>query len=594
MNNYINLIISSGNSTFQAKLQQVDQQSQDSVTIGGKHYKIMGDVSDDRFQKLANYVKDFSSVKFGNLFEFKQKLNLVDAKFTVIDDQSDLLLARGTQPTRVNKISQARLADVQAAIGSDLQPLVKDRNQLRAIREQAQQGLRENLPASQISHSLCEGIKSLMARMYDEGVKHLQKQGFDPPCEYCVVGLGSLARDEAGPYPDFDNFIVVKQKTPEIENYFLKLNQYVADRVYRLGESLEGNKPGLRFCWGNLNPQHQPYDLRYSATPTYRGRSDLLVAPSAKPTTVRLGDVRDGVPFCGSNLSLYETYKKTTFPAEAARSQVRADMERQVKGLTPNPDNPPAPITADKLPALVHVKEDLCRLPAASIGALALYHGITAPTTLGRIEALKSAGLLDPELADRLTVTMDLLVKWRIQAQSAYGEEFEFIASSLEALDRFKEELPQQIDALDKRIASLEAAVPRDDFAINNAKGQREFAIDCQNWMVERIKLKPSAFSEADRIRLREIVLPTLRELYGRVSHCLSGSNQEIDPEVFQSTAQIDKRKQDEYLSGLTAKIKKSERYIQRLETQRDNASGPIKSSLNTHWACQTRCHLRH
>lgn len=568
----INLTIASEDSIFQARLQQVDQHSNESVTIGGRHYQILGDETDNHFKELASYIKVISSIKFNSLKEFEENLSHAKAKFSVIDDDSDLLLAKDAQPLRIDRMSKTRLAKTREAIEPDLEPMVKDRTQLREIRADALHGLKKNQPAAEISHHLCEGIKSLMARMYDEGVEHLHKQGFIPPCEYCVVGLGSLARDEAGPFPDFDNIIVVEQKTPEAEAYFLKLNQYVADRVYRLGESLEGNKPGLRFCWGNLNPPHQPYLMRYSAEPTFLGRSDLLVAPSAGATTVRLGDIRDGVPFCGSNLSLYETYKRSTFPSDAVRSQVRSDMERQAKGLMPNPLSPPSPITAEVTPPLVHIKEDLCRLPAGSIGALALYHGITAPTSLGRIEALKSQGYLDPELADRLKVTMDLLIKWRIQTQSAYGEEFEFVASSLDALDDFEHNLPKQIDALDKRIASLEAAATPNDTALNNARGQREFAVDCQNWIVNKVKTKPSAFSNEDRTALREVVLPTLRELYGKVTECLSSGNQEIDPTAFQS---LD-------IKALKAKIEKAEKHIESLKAQRDRAKGARKSTLNT------------
>lgn len=533
MVNNINLTVSAAypsfNATFKTTLKQVDRKSKGTITIEGKHYKILGDNKNNDYIELTRRIKDLSWAKFSSIEEFKKKLE-DNSKFTIIEQTPC--------PVRISKFSENLLTpfpqDATQVIEQALQPMAKDRAQLCTVRKQAQQAFTENLPAAEISHGLCEGIKTLMAQMYDEGVANLRQQGLEPPCQYCVVGLGSLAREEAGPYPDFDNIIVVENKTPQVESYFLKLNQYVADRVYRLGESLEGNKPGLRFCWGNLNPQYQPYEWRYSSTPKYVGRAELLVTPAADDqSSVKFSDIRDGVPFCGSNLSLYNTYKETAFLNSAINQQVRSDMERQANALRPDEFKAPSPITATQLPALIHVKEDLCRLPAGVIGALALCHNVKAPTTIGRIQALKAQGNLEPGLADRLNDTMELLIKWRIQVQSAHGEEFEFVSTSSEALTNFEQGLPQRISSLDAKIAELETEVPRDENAINNAKGMREFTIDCKNLIISNVRAKQASFSDADRAALRDIVLPTLSELYERVTRCLSHDSEEIDPAVF-------------------------------------------------------------
>lgn len=537
-NNNVSLTIVSGKNAFKATLQQVENSSKDTVSIGGKNYKLKllvdktknseaTKLAESDFTKLAKQIEQFSWIKFESVSDFKQTLNN-NTQFTAIDPRE--------APT-VHKIGTEILKEKYKAVEQALAPMVQDRMQLKAARDQAKADLSAGKPSAEVSHNLCEGVKSLMAKMYKEGEAHLREQGLEPPCRYCVVGLGSLARDEAGPYPDFDNIIIVEHRNPDVEKYFLKLNQYVADRVFRLGESYDGNKPGLRFCWGNLNPQYEPYESRYSTSPTYRGRADLLIVPYKDPSTatVRLGDVRDGVPFYGNDerdMMLYDIYKKTVFPHAEARQQVRADMERQAKGLDPA-GFPPSAITAPELPTLIHVKEDLCRLPAASIGALAVYHGITEPTTLGRIKALKEQGCLEPKLADDLSITMDCLIRWRIQAQSAHGEEFEFVASSAEALKAFEAELPQRIQDLTTKIAKLEAEPHPDNTAISNAKGQREFFKDCEKGIVKAVKDHPQAFTDADRRDLTGIVIPTLKELYKRVASCLPEGSTEIDPKAF-------------------------------------------------------------
>ena len=532
MNN-IHLVISSDSRVFQTTLERVDNRPKDSkeiITINGKHYKISGSENNRHYANLAKRLQNICWVEFKSIKEFEEKFN--QGPDVSILEHYFSLGKREESPKIEDLGKRTLLQDRKPDLEETLHSMVQDRAQLQTLRREAQQALADQ-PSPEISRQLCFGIKSLMKQMYDEGVAHLQQQGLEPPCKYCIVGLGSIAREEAGPYPDFDNIIVVEHKTPEAEEYFLRLNQYVADRVYRLGESLEGNKPGLRFCWGDLNPPHQPYETRYSSTPTYRGRADLLVEPNPGPTTVKLGDVRDGVAFCGSDLELYETYKETVFPANVSQQQVYADLERQVNGLRPSESSPPAPITASKLPALVHIKEDFCRLPAGAIGALSLYYGIRAPTTLGRIEALKTQGYLDHDLAARLETVMTLLIKWRIQVQSAHGQEFEFVASSQRALAAFEKELPESMRHLEARIVQLEAETVLDEKAINNAKGRLEFFLDCSNWILAAVKTKTSAFSDADQIALQDMVLPTLHELYERVNRSLLPGGQEIDPSVF-------------------------------------------------------------
>jgi hypothetical protein len=105
---------------------------------------------------------------------------------------------------------------------------IRNRQELAEIRKQAKQDLLEQKPATEIAANVSEGIKDFIARLYEEAELKLGP----PPCSYCVVGLGSLARSESGPYPDYDNFMIIKERTPENILYFTKLNQHVADRVY--------------------------------------------------------------------------------------------------------------------------------------------------------------------------------------------------------------------------------------------------------------------------------------------------------------------------------------------------------------------------
>lgn len=536
MNN-IHLVLSSNSRIFQTTLERVDNKpkgSKEIISINGKHYKISGSENNSHYANLTKRLQDICWVEFESIKEFEEKFNQ-GTDLSILEHYFSL--SNGSMSPKMEDIGKLTLFR-DPKVDLILDQMGQDRAQLQSCRRSVQQSLGHQSPP-EISRQLCFGIKNLMKKMFDEGVEHLKQQGLEPPTKYCIVGLGSIAREEAGPFPDFDHIIVVEHKTQAAVEYFLRLNQYVADRVYRLGESLEGNKPGLRFCWGDLNPPHQSYETRYSITPTFRGRIDLLVEPIAGPTKIQLKDVRDGVAFCGSDLDLYETYKQTVFPIDPVQQsndiqhQVYTDLQSRVNSLRPGQFSSPAPITAIKLPALLNIKEDLCRLPAGTIGALSVYYGISAPTTLGRLEVLKKEGYLDQDLATRLETVMTLLIKWRIQVQSAHGQEFEYVATSPTALALFENELPERIHNLNISIAQLEAETALKENTIIHAKGQLEFLQDCRNVILNSIRSKTSAFSESDQIALQDVVIPILRELYERVNRSLLPEEKKIDPSVF-------------------------------------------------------------
>ena len=77
--------------------------------------------------------------------------------------------------------------------------------------------------------------------------------------------------------------------------YFQKLNQYVADCLYRLGEAPETGKTGLRFCEVKLSPAYQSYDYRHAdpehesvkGAEMYKEYPELMAEPSPQDPTLR-------------------------------------------------------------------------------------------------------------------------------------------------------------------------------------------------------------------------------------------------------------------------------------------------------------------
>ncbi len=183
-------------------------------------------------------------------------------------DRADALIAKAKHKLDASDVSKA------------LSIQVTNKKQLAEIRAKAQENALARVPAEQITREISQSLATFVATQYEAGIEHLGK----PPCDYCLVVFGSLARQESGPYPDLDNMLVIEKKTPETLNYFVKLNQFVADRIYRLGEAEHLGKAGLRFCSGNINPQYLRYDFRYTENPRAAFVLDISETAETSPT----------------------------------------------------------------------------------------------------------------------------------------------------------------------------------------------------------------------------------------------------------------------------------------------------------------------
>lgn len=144
----------------------------------------------------------------------------------------------------------------------------KLRGTLNQIRSKAQTEVEKKSQTSEItSFDSSQDIRHLITSLYREGMEMLKESYGDPPCKYCIAFFGSLARQEAGPYPDIDHLLLIEKKNPQSQKYFQRLNQFVADRIFRLGESRSLGAAGLRFCEGGMNPIYQGYFFRFASDP---------------------------------------------------------------------------------------------------------------------------------------------------------------------------------------------------------------------------------------------------------------------------------------------------------------------------------------
>ena len=537
----------------------------------------------------------------------------------------------------IRPVQQSTRDEVSRLFSFTRQHEIADRECLKGIRQRAQESLGTERP-QQVSRRFSEELNAFVAQVYRDGVEVLEKQfHLTPPCRYCVVALGSLARGESGPYPDFDNLIVVERTSPESDRYFGFLTQYVADRIERLGESEQvglerlgeagqSGRAGVHICRG-LSVPYTAYKFRFERTEetlrrdisaltdqikslegtskpgdvrrrnvlerTLRSSMEELDWPqrvesvrksikeisskidtlkgssvpgdiqtcrvleeklrSSKDELAKLltqkqsrkggeeflidvhswagppelwGDVSCGVAVFGSGRDkieageekggdLYRDFKQsvTTLPSQEV---LRRAVERQTNDMRERAPLQANPIVSETIPALIHIKEDLLRLPSV-VRVLALTNGIEELSTVRCIEILREKGKLPPDVADHLIAAMNLALKWRIQVQSTYKREFELVTTRPTAvgMESFKQELTAAISQLDDRIRSLKGITPPTEESTRLLEQAEVNMRHYKELLDEDLKeINPKAFSVSDIQDLTTIVIPALKEFY--------------------------------------------------------------------------------
>lgn len=441
----------------------------------------------------------------------------IDAQFARVPTLKSVYVGNNPVPiTRSPIIPQNRQ---YTHLNKVLTEATKNRLELAKIREQTIKDLQALKPATEIAHDISEGMQTFIARLYKEAEEKLGP----PPnnCRYCVVALGSLARKESGPYPDYDNFIIIENESDETKRYFTQLNQHVADRIVRLGE-----EKGFHLCEGNLNSPYQQYHYRYANDKTVGlgGRLDLLTSPNN--IQVQLHDIMDSAPITGDK-ALYEEYMNLVFEKEAKANVdginivALKNIKRNIDGI--NEDRTLSPITAPKIPEMIHIKEQLFRFPQATITALAIYHGIKEKNSILRIKELQKQGIFSAAFAARLTTAIEHLIRFRVQAQAAHGEELEFVSTG-------------DWESFNKNNETIKAKLK--EIGIDNEKKEHyqnllnpKIAKNQYPNQVNSRRPDVAAFTKSDKILLEETILPTLRDLFEMASESIKSGK--LDPTAF-------------------------------------------------------------
>ena len=203
-----------------------------------------------------------------------------------------------------------------------------DQAKIEAIRKKhygliAQERQKAKPNYNDVTKTITRDIKQLVQELINEEIRRLGP----PPCEYTIITLGSMARQESGPITDLEIGFLMKEKTVETYQYFEKLSQNLSDRIFLLGEHPSVGGKGFRMDEADNAPRH----LRFFAR-------------NATPTEVRklmnqamLNRDFDKIPYEGSRPFLatpeeFAKYSDPGFKAEQEKMLMKEEaLERNIK-----------------------------------------------------------------------------------------------------------------------------------------------------------------------------------------------------------------------------------------------------------------------
>ncbi|WP_213151792.1 tetratricopeptide repeat protein [Neochlamydia sp. AcF95] len=276
------------------------------------------------------------------------------------------------------------------------------------------------------------------------------------PCEYAMIGFGSLAREEMTPYSDLEFGILIKEDSDENKKYFRNLTNLIHLKVINLGETILPalNIPCLKAIgfFDGITPRGFAFDGagvegKGCKTPLGNGKTFELIQTLEKMAQYIAKDEEkqqwwhDKEPhlpmellnfthLLGSN-ELTEQYRKKVqenlvTPYQeglnlryylAKKHLVQEDMIAFNPGMG----------SLERQGMLFKAKNDFYRFPHLALDRLALLKEIVASDTFGRIDQLNKLGVITEGAAEKLKDWMSIALFMRLKTYFHYQAQQEMM-----------------------------------------------------------------------------------------------------------------------------------------------------------------------
>ncbi|KIC73178.1 hypothetical protein DB41_JP00010, partial [Neochlamydia sp. TUME1] len=332
-----------------------------------------------------------------------------------------------------------------------------NRDALKKFREEIEgkiQILPEN-PSPQevreVYRDIAKGVKNFFSILVNQAIDALGAA----PCEYAMIGFGSLAREEMTPYSDLEFGIFIQEDTPVNRKYFKNLTNLLYLKVINLGETILPalNIPCLKAInfFDGMTPRGFAFDGagvegKGCKTPLGNGKTfELIQTPEQMAQYVGKDEkgqwwhekephlpmeLLNFTHLLGSEelTEQYRQYVHSTLNTSyqdgldlrqylAKQHLVLADMEAFNPGMG----------DLDREGMLFKVKNDFYRFPHLALDRLAVLKKVAAFDTFTRLDKLSELGIITKGATERLREWMSLALFMRLKTYSHYQAQQEMM-----------------------------------------------------------------------------------------------------------------------------------------------------------------------
>ncbi|WP_213155475.1 tetratricopeptide repeat protein [Neochlamydia sp. AcF65] len=332
-----------------------------------------------------------------------------------------------------------------------------NRSTLKIFREKIEEKI-QILPENPSSQEVRELYKEIAQGMKDF-FKILVEQSIDTlepaPCEYSMIGFGSLAREEMTPYSDLEFGILIQQDTPVNRKYFRNLTNLLHLKVINLGETILPalNIPCLKAInfFDGMTPRGFAFDGagvegKGCKTPFGNGKTFELIQTPGQMAQY-MGKDEEGQWWHEKEphlpmelLNFTHLFGDRELTAEYARKiqlnlnmpyqeglNLRQHLAKQHLFYEDMAAFEPETRNLERHEMLFRVKNDFYRFPHLALDRLALIKKLEASDIFTRIDELNKQGVLTQTASEKLKDWMSIALFMRLKTYFHYQAQQEMM-----------------------------------------------------------------------------------------------------------------------------------------------------------------------
>jgi tetratricopeptide (TPR) repeat protein len=291
---------------------------------------------------------------------------------------------------------------------------------------------------------IADRMKSFFCSLVNQAIDMLGPA----PCEYAMIGFGSLAREEMTPYSDLEFGILIKEDNDANKKYFRNLTNLLHLKVINLGETILPalNIPCLQTIdfFDGITPRGFAFDgagVEGKGCKTPFGNSktfELIQTPEKMAQYVGKDEKgqwwHDKEPHLPMELlnfthllgdpALTRKYGEKLQEKLNVTNQEEFNLRQYLAKIhlvqADMMNFNPSIQDLEKLGMLFRVKNDFYRFPHLALDRLALFKKVVASDSFTRIDELNKLGIIKNSAAVKLSEWMSIVLFMRLKTYSHY------------------------------------------------------------------------------------------------------------------------------------------------------------------------------